>query len=146
MTSTGEVELRQLTLNVLAARAGSDAGATALATAVGSAYGDLVRGFSPLVGHLGVEALTGRALHLAQQQHAWLVPVREPDQVNDAIGQVVATLERQAPEVAAEAAATLLAILTGLLVTFIGASLTTGLLRQAWPDAFFDADTKERKA
>jgi hypothetical protein len=150
MTTTGDVALRQLALNVLAARAGSDAGAAALAAAAGSAYGDLMRVFSPLIGHLGVEALTGRAVHLAQQQHSGLAPAREPDQVpdqvNEAIGQVIAGLERQDPAVAADAAATVFALLTGLLVTFIGASLTTGLLRQAWPDAFFDAGTGETKA
>lgn len=161
--------LRQLALNVLAARAGSGAGAAALAAAVGSAYADLVRVCSPLIGGMGVEALTGRAVHLAQQQHAWLATAREPDQapvqvpdqvpdqvvpdqvvpdqvVNEAIGRVIAGLERQDPAVAADAAATVLASLTGLLVTFIGGSLTTGLLRQAWPDAFFDAGTEETKA
>ena len=158
MTSTGDVALRQLALNVLSARAGSGAGAAALAAAAGSAYGDLVRVVSPLIGDLGVEALTGRAVHLAQKQYTWLVSAREPgqipdrspdqvhDQVNDAMAQVIAGLERQEPAVAADAAATVFAILTGLLVTFIGASLTTGLLRQAWPDAFFDADTEEGKA
>ena len=158
MTSTGDVALRQLALNVLSARAGSGAGAAALAAAAGSAYGDLVRVVSPLIGDLGFEALTGRALHLAQQQHTWLVSARGPgqvtdqvpdqvhDHVNDAIGQVIAGLERQEPTVAAEAAATVFALLTGLLVTFIGATLTTGLLRRAWPDAFFDAGTEEGKA
>lgn len=145
--------LRQLALNVLAARAGSGADAAALAAAADSAYGDLVRVFSPLIGDLGVEALTGRAVHLAQSQHTWLVSARRsgqvPDQVHhqvNAIGQVIAGLERQDPAVAADAAAEVFALLTGLLVTFIGASLTTGLLRQAWPDAFFDAGTEEGKA
>ena len=146
MTSTGDVALRQLAPNVLAARAGSGAGAPALAAAADSAYGDLVRVFSPLIGDLGVEALTGRAVHLAQQQHTWLVSARGPDQVNEHIGQVIAGLERQDPAVAADAAATVFTLLTELLVTFIGASLTTSLLRQAWPDAFFDAGTEEGKA
>jgi hypothetical protein len=150
MTSTGDLALRQLALNILAARAGSGAGAAALAAAAGSAYGDLVRVLSPLIGHMGVEALTGRAVHMAQQQHSWLASAREPDQIpdqaNEAIGQVIAGLERQNPAVAADAAATVFALLTGLLVTFIGASLTTGLLRQAWPDAFLDAGTEETKA
>jgi hypothetical protein len=150
MTPLEHVALRQLALNVLAARAGSGAGAAAVAAAAGSAYGDLVRVFSPLIGDLGVEALTGRAVHLAQQQHTWLVSAPEPDQVPDqinaAIGQVIAGLERQDPAVAADGAGAVLALLTGLLVTFIGPSLTTGLLRQAWPDAFFDAGTEEGTA
>jgi hypothetical protein len=154
MTSTEDVALRQLALNMLAARAGSGAGAKALAAAADSAYGDLVRVFSPLIGHLGVEALTGRAVHLAQQHHTWLVSTRGADhvpdqvhdQVNDAMGQVIAGLAQQDPAAAADAAATVFALLAGLLVTFIGASLTMGLLRQAWPDAFFDAGTEEGRA
>lgn len=158
MTSTGDAALRQLALNVLSARAGSGASSAALAAAAGSAYADLVRVFSPLIGDLGVEALTGRAVHLAQKEHPWLVSERESGQVpdpapgqvhvqaNDAMAQVIAGLERQAPAVATDAAATVFALTTGLLVTFIGASLTTGLLRQAWPDAFFDADIEEGKA
>ena len=158
MTSTGEPALRQLALNVVSARAGSGASAAGLAAAAGSAYADLVRVFSPLIGHLGVEALTGRAVHLAQKEHTWLVSARDPapvpdlapgqvnDPVNDAMARLIAGLERQEPAVAAEAAATVFAFMTGLLVTFIGAPLTTGLLRQAWPDAFFDADTEEGKA
>jgi hypothetical protein len=146
MTSTGDAALRQLALNVLSARAGSGAGAAALAAAAASAYSDLVRVVSPLIGHLGVEALTGRAVHLAQQNHTWLVSARGTNQVNQAMGQVIASLEQQEPAVAAEAAANVFALLAELLVTFIGASLTTGLLRQAWPDAFVDVGTEERKA
>ena len=157
MTSTGDAALRQLALNVLSARAGSGASSAALAAAAGSAYADLVRVFSPLIGDLGLKALTARAVHLAQKEHMWLVSAREPGQVadpapgqhvqvNDVMAQVIAGLERQAPAVAADAAATVFALTTGLLVTFIGASLTTGLLRQAWPDAFFDAETEEEKA
>ena len=146
MTSKGDVALRQLALNVLSARAGAGGDAPAISAAVASAYDDLVRVCSPLIGALGVEALTGRAVHLARQQHTWLVTAREPDQAEEAIAQVIADLERQNPADAADAAATVFALLAGLLVTFIGASLTTGLLRQAWPDAFFDADTEEGKA
>ena len=103
---------------------------------------------------MGVEALTGRAVHLARQQHPWLVSTRgadqvpdlTPDQLDAVIGPVIAGLGQQDSAVATDAAATVLALLTGLLVAFIGASLTTGLLRQAWPDAFFDAETEEEKA
>jgi hypothetical protein len=47
--------------------------------------------------------------------------------------------------VATEAAGALFAILIELLVTFIGKSLTTRLLRQAWPN-FVDARLEEHDA
>jgi hypothetical protein len=56
------------------------------------------------------------------------------------------SLERQDPAVATEAAATVFATFTGLLVTFIGEPLTARLLRKAWPDALSDAIAEEKEA
>jgi hypothetical protein len=143
MTSLGDATLRQLALKVLAQHAGSAAGAEALAAAARRAYDDLARVSAPLIGHVGVEALTGRALHLAQREYPWLVQTGEPEQAERPFTQVIACLERQDPAVAIEAAGAVFAILTGLLVTFIGEPLTARLLRQAWPDAFSGASTEE---
>ena len=46
--------------------------------------------------------------------------------------------------VATEGAAAVFAIFAGLLVTFIGEPLTTGLLQKAWPNAFSDTHAEER--
>jgi len=143
MTTLENAALRELALKVLAQRAGSAAGAEALAAAARRAYDDLARVSAPLIGQVGVEALTGRALHLAQREYPWLVQTREPEQGERPFTQVIACLERQDPAVAIEAAGAVFATLTGLLVTFIGESLTARLLQQAWPDAFSDASTKE---
>ena len=143
MTALGDAALRQLALKVLAQHAGSAAGAEALAAAAQRAYDDLARVSAPLIGQVGVDALTGRALHLAQREYPWLVPAREPEQAEGPFAQVIVCLERQDPAVAAEAAGAVFATLTGLLVTFIGEPLTARLLRQAWPDACFDANTEE---
>jgi hypothetical protein len=89
--------------------------------------------------------LTGRALHLAQREYPWLIPVRDPEQTEGPLAQVMASLKQQDPVVAAEAAGAVFALLTGLLVTFIGEALTAGLLQKAWPDGYFDASTEERK-
>ena len=139
MTALENAALRQLALKVLAQRAGSTAGAEALSAAARRAYDDLARVSAPLIGQVGVEALTGRALHLAQREYPWLVQTREPEQAERPFTQVVACLERQDPAVAIEAAGAVFATLTGLLVTFIGEPLTASLLRKAWPDAFSDA-------
>jgi hypothetical protein len=128
---------------VLDRRAGSSGDPKALAVAAQRAYDDLARVSAPLIGHAGVEALTGRALHLARQQYPWLIASREPAPADGAFAQAVLCLERQTPPVAADAAVTVFALWTGLLVTFIGDSLTAGLLQKAWPDAFSEAPPGE---
>jgi hypothetical protein len=143
MTTLGDAALRQLALNVLAQHAGSAAGAEALAAAARRAYDDLAEVSAPLIGQVGVDALTGRALYLARQEYSWLVDAREPDHTHEPFAQVITSLERQNPAVATEGAAAVFAIFAGLLVTFIGEPLTAGLLRKAWPKAFSDAHTEE---
>jgi hypothetical protein len=157
MTALGNAALRQLALKTLAQHAGPAAGAEALAAAARRAYDDLARVSAPLIGQVGVDALTGRALHLARREYPWLVGTREgtpartertpgtppPEQADGPFAQVMVCLERQDPAVATEAAGAVFATLTGLLITFIGEPLTAGLLRKAWPDAFSDASTEE---
>jgi hypothetical protein len=143
MTTLGDAALRQLALKVLAQHAGSAASAEALATAANRAYDDLARVSAPLIGQAGVDALTGRALHLAQREYPWLVKTREPEQAEEPFAQVILCLQRQDPAVATDAAGAVFATFTGLLVTFIGEPLTAGLLRKAWPAAFSDASTEE---
>jgi hypothetical protein len=143
MTTLGDAALRQLALKVLAQHAGSAAGAETLAAAAGRAYDDLAQVSAPLIGQVGVDALTGRALYLARQEYSWLVDAREPHHTHEPFAQVIVSLERQNPAVATEGAAAVFAIFAGLLVTFIGEPLTAGLLRKAWPKAFSDAHTEE---
>ena len=143
MTSLENAALRRLALNVLAQHAGSAPDAEALAAAARRAYDDLARVSAPLIGQVGVDALTGRAIHLAQREYPWLVDMREPEHTGGSFTQVIVGLERQDPAVATEAAGAVFATFTGLLVTFIGEPLTAGLLRKAWPDAFSDASTEE---
>ena len=110
---------------------GSAAGAADLAAAAQRAYDDLARASAPLIGQVGVDALTGRTLYLAQQKYPWLARTREPDQWKGAFAQIVFCLERQDPAVATDAAGLVFGTFIGLLVTFIGEPLTEGLLRQA---------------
>ena len=144
MTGHPNPALRQLAMRALAQRKGSAASAAALAAAAQRAYDDLTRVSAPLIGDVGVNALTGRTLYLAQRQYPWVVHAREPEEWNGPFEQIVFCLERQDPAVATEAAGAVLTTLAGLLVTFIGEPLTVHLLRQAWPDAFADANMEER--
>jgi hypothetical protein len=143
MTALGDAALRQLALKVLAQHAGSAAGAEAFAASARRAYDDLAHVSTPLIGQVGVDALTSRAVHLAQREHSWLVDAREPEHASELFAQVIVSLERQDSAVAAEGAVAVVATFAGLLVTFIGEPLTTGLLRKAWPKAFSDAHTEE---
>jgi hypothetical protein len=143
MTALGIAALRQLALKVLAQHAGPAAGAEALAAAAHRAYEDLARVSAPLIGQVGLDALTGRALHLAQREYPWLVDARETERAEEPFTQVILCLKRQDPAVDTEAAGAVFATLTGLLVTYIREPLTARLLRKAWPDAFSDASTED---
>ena len=147
MTVPDNAALRDLALRVLAQHAGPAPDAAAVAAAARRAYDDLVRVSAPLIGTAGVEALTGRALHLAKREYPRLAQTREPDQAEGLFAQIVVDLGRQDPAAATDAAIAVFATFTRLLATFIGESLTVGLLRKAWPGAFSDAsawETEER--
>jgi hypothetical protein len=143
VTALENPALRQLALKALTQRVGSAAGSAALAAAAQRAYDDLAQVSAPLIGQVGVDALTGRTLYLAQRKYPWLIHTREPDQWKGPFAQIVFCLERQDPAIATEAAGAVLTTLSGLLVTFIGEPLTARLLRKAWPDAFSDASIEE---
>ena len=147
MTAPERVPLRQLALNVLMREAGSGADAAALAAATHRAYDNLSRVLVPLIGEVGITALTARALHLAQREYPWLARTRDSTQIDESFTQLRLSLEQHDdPAIAAEAAAAALASLLALLVTFIGEPLTMNLLRQAWPDRASDPSTKETGA
>ena len=143
--SFDSVALRELALKIIAHHAGRNAGPKALATAAGRIFDDLDRVVAPLIGPLGVDALTARALHLAADQYPCVVIKREGDGADRPFAQVLVCLEQQEADVATDAAAAVFATFTGLLGTFIGEPLTARLLRKAWPDAFSDTTTEEMK-
>ena len=136
MTTLRHTELRRLALNVLTQYAGSVDGAETLAAAARRAYDDLAGAAIPLIGKVGVEALTGRAVHLAQREYAWLRNPRDSEDAQEPFAQVIVCLARQEPAAAAEGAALVFATFAGLLISFIGEPLAGGLLRKAWPNAF----------
>ena len=135
MTAPDDTRLRHAVQSVLAHRAGPAADAAAVAAAVRGAYADLSGVLSSLIGEAGVEALAGRAVHLARTEHS-LGPVRASDKTSSAFTQVTFWLERQDPAHATEVAAAVLANFAELLAAFVGESLTTRLLLKAWPDGF----------
>jgi hypothetical protein len=144
MTDLGYPNLRRIALKALAERAGSAAGNVAAADAARRAYDDLARVSAPLIGQVGLDALTGRTLYLSQRHYQWLAMTREPGQWTGPFSQIEFSLKQQTPAAGMEAAGAIFATLAGLIATLIGEPLTTRLLEEAWPDVFLDAGTKER--
>lgn len=56
----------------IAREAGSHVDAPAIAAAARRAYDALVGVLTPVIGAMGVRALTGRAVHPAAREHPWL--------------------------------------------------------------------------
>lgn len=135
----GKAELHRFAWTVLAGPGGEALGADALAAAAARTYADLVRVSAPLIGHVGVAALTGRAVHLARREHPLLGRTGEPPGAERAFDYVIACLKGHDPATATDAAAAVFATFFGLLVEFIGEPLTAGLLRKAWPHAVASA-------
>jgi len=146
MTSPDIAPLRQLAVRVLRHQAGPDADAAALAAATRRSYDDLAGVLVPLIGQTGIDTLAARAVHLAQRDYPWLAKTRDPEQQEGPFTQVTLSLEQQDAALATEAAAAVLATFTGLLYTFVGESLTTRMMRQAWPDGFSDAGPEETRS
>jgi len=146
MTDLQYPALRQIALKALAQREGSAAGAAAVADAAQHAYDDLTRVAAPLIGQVGIDALTGRSLYLLQRNYQWLAVTRDPGSWAGPFAQVISCVKQQTPAVGMEATGAMLATLVGLVATLIGEPLTTRLLQEAWPDAFASGSVEERRS
>jgi hypothetical protein len=92
-----------------------------------------------LMGHGGTRALLGRALVLASREAPWLSAAFVSANGDlEGLERLKAEID---PTTFLEGRVILLAQLLGLLVTFVGPTLTLGLVREAWPQiAFEDRD------
>jgi hypothetical protein len=85
------------------------------------------------VGSAGFAALLTRAVALARMEADWLEAVQVDADANlTGLGEAA---RKQSADRAAAGAVSLLAQLIGLLVTFIGETLTMAIMRELWPDA-----------
>jgi hypothetical protein len=98
---------------------------------------------TPLIGDAGVAAICARSLHLTQRNVPGLTTFRASAQGEARFAFLQVSLAQQQPAAATEAAVTLLATVSELLALFIGESLTTRLLCEAWPDDFAADITEE---
>jgi hypothetical protein len=128
---------------MLAREAGTGADAPAIAAAACRLCERFAEQLTPLIGDTGVAAICARSLHLTQRNVQGLAPVRASAQGDEPFALLQLSLEQQEPAVATEAAVALLATVSELLALFIGESLTTRLLYEAWPDDFAGDITEE---
>jgi hypothetical protein len=126
-------QLRNLARRLLVLEASSEKTRDAEGSAAFAICEKLRQSFSTLAGVAGFRSLLSRALALAREEVSWLKAVH----VNaDGSLDVEGLDETQLSDAEiAEGEAALVAQLIGLLVTFIGATLTLQLLQQAWPEA-----------
>ena len=68
---------RRLARRAVARHAGLGVDTTAVAAGASHAYFELAQALAPIIGDVGVAAMTDRALHLARREYPWL-PSSEP--------------------------------------------------------------------
>src|SRR5688572_23297280 len=118
MTSA-ETELRSVGLTMMRSRVGLSADVHAVKVATARAYEDIAEVLVPLIGDAGLQALSSRALHLAQQEFSTRSrPLAEEPPVFDA------WLKQLDSSDAIDVAAATFAALALLLSTFVGEALT----------------------
>ena len=138
-----EKDLKTVVASVLQKRAESSDTA-AILTAARRAHEDLAGVMLPLIGDVGLRALSARAIHLTQREiNADVPPISTNDGTPEAFN---AWLGQVGESRAADAASAMLSTLSGLLGTFIGEPLTMRLLRKAWPDGFSDSESEETRS
>ena len=140
---TGDDMRQRVFRRMLAREAGTDANAPAIAAAARRLCERFAEQLVPLIGDAGVAAICARSLRLTQRKVPGLGPIHAPASGEAPFALLQLSLQQQEPAVATEAAVVLLATVSELLALFIGESLTTHLLCEAWPDDFADDITEE---
>lgn len=128
---------------MLEREAGNGANAPAIAAAARRLCERFAQQLTPLIGDAGVAAICARSLYLTRQNLPGLAPVRTAAQDHPPFALLQLSLEQQDPGAATEIAIAVLATASELLASFIGESLTTRLLCEAWPDDFAGDITEE---
>lgn len=128
---------------MLAREAGTGANAPVIAAAARRLCERLSERLTPLIGDAGVAAICSRSLHLVQRRLPGLALIGPSDQRDAPFAHLERSLEQQEAAVATDAAIAVLATASELLASFIGDSLTTRLLCEAWPDDFAGDTTEE---
>ena len=128
---------------MLAREAGTGADVPAIAAAARRACERFAEHLSPLIGDAGMAAICARSLHLTERNVRGLASVDASAQGESRFALLQRFLEQQESAAATDAAVAVLATSSELLASFIGEGLTTGLLREMWPEDFAGDTTGE---
>lgn len=128
---------------MLEREAGNGANAPAIAAAARRLCERFAQQLTPLIGDAGVAAICARSLYLTERNVPGLAPVRTATQDHPPFALLQLSLEQQDPAAATDVAVAVLVTASELLASFIGESLTTRLLYEAWPDDFAGDITEE---
>lgn len=117
--------LRQALGRILREDTGSNPGTDVIVAAALRARQRISRQIAPLIGEAAASAIEIRSLHQTQAAFPWFAAAESGK-------------DGEAPVVAMEAATSMLVAFVELLASFIGKDPTIHLLRQAWPEGYFD--------
>ena len=118
--------------SAIAVLAGPGAGAKATAQATLALWRRMAAQLEPVIGARGVDALFGRASHLAGKRYGWLAVDGARGGSATALDRLHQRLAAQNDVAAREAAQFLLSAFADLLATLVGDSLTARLLAPVW--------------
>ncbi|HXI11642.1 MAG TPA: hypothetical protein VNM92_03230 [Thermoanaerobaculia bacterium] len=142
MTTPPNTVLSSVATTVLRSRVDSRTDADTVVAITRRTYDDLAGVLVPLIGEVGLTALSSRALHLAMRDYPGS-QVAGPSEAVDLSDQIHSWLDRQDDNLRIDAASAMISALGGLLVTFIGEPLTMRLVQKAWPEGFPDGSSLE---
>ena len=132
MSFTNRHMRREVIRNTLSARTGGAPDARAVAAALLDTWQNMASRLEPVVGARGVDALFGRALHLAGNTFPWLAATGVRGNSATSLASLKTCFEGQKTSVAMDAACALLATFIELLASLIGESLTERLVGGVW--------------
>ncbi len=110
----------------------TETSAAQVAEAVAGLWREIERELTPIVGTLGVDALSSRALYLAGRQYAWLLPAPESAQSDFDLSGLRTSIVASESTAALSGSVALLQSFHDLLISMIGAALTDRLLSPVW--------------
>ncbi|MDQ2742711.1 MAG: hypothetical protein M3Z66_10530 [Chloroflexota bacterium] len=136
---------RNLAQVLLAAEIGDQADLEELSEAADRAFQRLSLELATLVTTVGSQALFARALHLTRLEFPFLAGIRIGSPPDTCLGGLRESIRGVEPTRASDGLVALLAVLIGLLTTFIGEDLTLRLLSAAWPETVLAHMSLERQ-
>jgi len=127
-TTAGTPSPREAFRSMLARRVGAPPDARAVAEASLVIWRRIAAQLTPVIGVRGVDALFGRALHLASREFPWLAQPQADEPPADLMASGCGRLQVRDGTAALDAAVALLGTFTDLLATLIGTTLCERLL------------------